>query len=205
MKRVKKLWGEEWWIVNRKEYCGKQLFLKRGYRSSLHYHKKKDETFYVFKGLVLMEIGKRKKFLRAGSIQHISPGILHRFTGITDAGITEFSTHDEKSDSYRKTFSEKIQLRKAYDYDGVLTKGIKMDDRSPIITGRSFEQVGVPQLKGHAIYYLPVTWNKKTIKNQAAWKAYMIKRLGIEEFYENDLDIIEILRKKCPNCNIVKI
>ena len=51
-----KAWGEEHWIVN-KEYCGKKLVLKAGHRCSVHYHKIKDEVFYVTSGLVLMEVG----------------------------------------------------------------------------------------------------------------------------------------------------
>ncbi len=54
IKIVTKEWGEERWIVNR-DYCGKLLILKKGFRCSLHYHKNKDETFYVNKGKVLME------------------------------------------------------------------------------------------------------------------------------------------------------
>lgn len=205
MKRIKKVWGEEQVIVNRKDYCGKLLFLNKGYRSSSHYHQKKDETFYVFRGKILMEVGKKKWIMKHGDIQHIAPMCIHRFTGLTDAGIIEFSTHHNDLDSYRKILSGKAKLRKAYDYDGVVRKGIKPEKGAPIITGRSFEQIGIPQIKNCAIYYNPVTWNKKTLNNEANWKAYMINRLKIEEFYEDDCKVIEFLKKKCPNCNIIKI
>ena len=36
---VPKGWGYEHWIVNKKEYCGKILFFKKGKRCSWHYHK----------------------------------------------------------------------------------------------------------------------------------------------------------------------
>ena len=53
-KIVKKVWGHEEWIINR-DYCGKKLILKKGFRCSIHHHKVKDETFYIIKGKVLLE------------------------------------------------------------------------------------------------------------------------------------------------------
>ena len=46
-KEVKKVWGKELWIVNCDKYCGKLLYLDKGATSSYHYHKEKQETFYV--------------------------------------------------------------------------------------------------------------------------------------------------------------
>ena len=59
-KEVQKVWGSEEWIVNR-AYCGKKLILNKGFRCSMHYHKNKDETFYILKGKVLMEIDNKNK------------------------------------------------------------------------------------------------------------------------------------------------
>ena len=56
MKTVKKVWGQEEWVVNNDKYCGKILTVKKGFRCSLHYHKKKHETFYVLEGNLLMEV-----------------------------------------------------------------------------------------------------------------------------------------------------
>ncbi len=47
IKKVNKVWGSEEWIVNNSTYCGKILNIKKGYRSSIHYHKNKHETFYL--------------------------------------------------------------------------------------------------------------------------------------------------------------
>ena len=99
-KVVQRVWGSEEWIVN-KDYCGKILNLKKGFRSSIHYHKNKDETFYLLSGKVLLEIGDEKKVLEPGDIQIILPNQKHRFTGLEDSKIIEFSTHHEDSDSYR--------------------------------------------------------------------------------------------------------
>ena len=114
MQEVEKVWGKEIVIVNR-EYCGKILKLKKGFRCSLHYHKKKDETFYILTGKVLIEIvgnfgapDTEHVMLPGGSI-NIAPYIQHRFTGLEDSEIIEFSTHHEDSDSYRLTKSGKAE------------------------------------------------------------------------------------------------
>ncbi len=102
-----KVWGGEYWIVN-KEYCGKKMVLKKGYRCSIHHHKIKDETFLVISGKVLMEIEGEKKILYVGDKQYIPIGVKHRFTGLEDSEIVEFSTHHIENDSYRDTQSGKV-------------------------------------------------------------------------------------------------
>ena len=50
-KIVPKAWGEEVWIHNDEEYCGKLLrFFKAGSKFSLHYHVIKKESWYVGSG-----------------------------------------------------------------------------------------------------------------------------------------------------------
>ncbi len=46
----KKVWGREEWLVNTDKYCGKFLNVDKGYRSSIHHHRNKDETFYLLEG-----------------------------------------------------------------------------------------------------------------------------------------------------------
>lgn len=105
-KIVKKVWGNEAWIVNRPDYCGKMLFVKKGYRCSKHYHVKKAETFFILKGKVLFEYGNSdKQILQPGDIIDIPRQKLHRFTGLEDSQIVEFSTHHEDDDSYRLELS----------------------------------------------------------------------------------------------------
>jgi len=106
---VPKTWGEEHWIVNR-DYCGKKLVLKRGHRCSLHYHKDKDEVFYVIAGRVLLELGSEEVILVPGDHRRVAPGTVHRFTGLDDAEIIEFSTHHEDSDSYRVEVGGAVDL-----------------------------------------------------------------------------------------------
>jgi len=102
VKRVKKEWGEEIWMANTNLYCGKKLILKKGKRCSFHYHKNKDETFYIDSGKVLMQIEEEKRILFPGEAVLIKPNTRHRFTGLKDSVIIEISTHHEDSDSYRE-------------------------------------------------------------------------------------------------------
>ena len=99
-------WGRELWVHNDERYCGKVLVLQKGKRCSLHFHVKKHETFFLQKGQVQMELvhsdGRRESFvMRPGDTLEISPGLMHRFTGLEDSEIFEFSTQHFEEDSYR--------------------------------------------------------------------------------------------------------
>ena len=107
---VSKGWGYEDWIVNKSEYCGKVLFFKKGKKCSWHYHKLKDETFYIQSGKLEVMYGwddrKTETFvertiLEAGDSFHIPVGMRHQMTGLTDVTMFEFSTEHFESDSIR--------------------------------------------------------------------------------------------------------
>jgi len=108
MERHLKGWGEEIWIVNISLYCGKKLILKEGKKCSIHYHRKKDETFYIQSGIVLMNLypegypgPKKRIIMTAGHSLHIKPGLIHRFLGLKDSVIFEFSTQHFENDTIR--------------------------------------------------------------------------------------------------------
>lgn len=104
----RKVWGEEYWIVNNDKYCGKLLVLHKGYRCSLHYHEKKDETFYVNDGKVKFYMDGVIKILSPGSSVHVKPGTKHLFEGLETSSIFEFSTHHDDNDVTRITESERV-------------------------------------------------------------------------------------------------
>lgn len=56
MQIVPKGWGREVWIANGDLYCGKILEIRKGKRSSLHYHKLKTESFYLRSGRLKLRI-----------------------------------------------------------------------------------------------------------------------------------------------------
>lgn len=105
---VKKGWGAEYWIANSPLYCGKKLVLHKGKRCSIHYHKIKDETFYIQSGLVRMSLfhegypGPETVLeMKPGEKLHIPVGLVHQFFGLEESVIFEFSTEHFDEDSYR--------------------------------------------------------------------------------------------------------
>ena len=107
---VSKVWGMEEIIVNNSKYCGKRLDLQQGYMCSIHSHPK-TETFYIDSGMVYLELENREgvmegRILNPRDIVDIPPEIFHRFSGLEDSIIIEFSTPDTESE--RKTQSSKI-------------------------------------------------------------------------------------------------
>ena len=105
---VKKGWGHELWIVNKEEYCGKLLFFEEGKRCSWHYHKLKDEVFYLQSGKLLVkystqdDIEKAEELiLNAGENFYIYPGLRHQMIALQESELFEFSTEHFDEDSYR--------------------------------------------------------------------------------------------------------
>lgn len=106
MKNVKKVWGEEWWIVNNDAYCGKRLILRKGFQCSLHRHPVKRETFYVQSGMVRMQLGEKTFTMPPGTSVDIPAGTWHRFGGLRNSVIFEFSTHHDDADVERAAGEE---------------------------------------------------------------------------------------------------
>ena len=105
-KIVNKDWGNEVWIVNatRAGYCGKAMFVRNVWSSKgrYHYHLKKDETFYVLSGVLLLDIyGDMRYRLNPTNSFRIRPNIAHRFRAEgANCTFIEFSTYHCDSDSY---------------------------------------------------------------------------------------------------------
>ena len=109
VKFVKKVWGSEEWLANTDAYCGKILTLNPGFSCSYHYHKKKDETFYVLVGRVYILLEKKDIILNMGDSQRILPGERHKFASLDGVSkLIEISTHHEDSDSYRIKESRRV-------------------------------------------------------------------------------------------------
>ena len=108
IKLVNKGWGHEKWIVNCDKYCGKLLFFKKGKRCSWHYHKIKDEVFYLQSGLLKVYYSEgddlqaaKQKLLRPGENFHVYTGLRHQMVALEDSELFEFSTQHFDSDSHR--------------------------------------------------------------------------------------------------------
>jgi len=101
---VKKVWGDEYWIVNSLEgsYCSKILILNPDHVSSLHYHKNKCETFTVLAGIVKIKHKDTEHICITGDSILINPENEHRFEAlISPAVILETSTWHDDCDTYR--------------------------------------------------------------------------------------------------------
>ena len=105
---VPKGWGFEKWIVNTEEYCGKLLYFVKGKKCSWHYHKLKDETFYIQSGKILLkysdndDISDAKEIiLNKGDKFHIYRQLRHQMFALEDTELFEFSTQHFDEDSYR--------------------------------------------------------------------------------------------------------
>lgn len=101
-------WGFEYWIVNNEKYCGKLLAFNKGKRCSWHYHKLKDETFYLQSGKISVIYGDDDNLAEAklllmtpGDSFHVYPGLRHQMIAMEDSELFEFSTQHFEEDSYR--------------------------------------------------------------------------------------------------------
>jgi len=108
IKFVPKGWGFEKWIVNNEEYCGKLLYFVKGRKCSWHYHKLKDEVFYVHSGKLLVKFSEGDSLESADEVMllpgdnfHVHRGLRHRMIAIEDTELFEFSTQHLDEDSYR--------------------------------------------------------------------------------------------------------
>jgi len=108
IKFVPKGWGHEKIICNNEEYCGKLLYLAQGKKCSWHYHKLKDETFYIQSGSVRLlysdddniELA-NEIFLKKGDNFHVYRGLRHQMIALEDTELFEFSTQHFDEDSIR--------------------------------------------------------------------------------------------------------
>jgi len=108
MNYVPKGWGFEKWIVNCDKYCGKLLYFVKGKRCSWHYHKIKDEVFYIQSGKILVKFSDddnlenaETMILSRGDNFHVYTGLRHQMIALEDTELFEFSTQHFDEDSYR--------------------------------------------------------------------------------------------------------
>jgi len=84
--------------INR-EYCKKIIVQLPGQKHPNHHHIKKEEAFHMIFGELEMELGSRRKTLRAGDVQVIQRGVKHRFWTDKGAIFEEISTTHYNDDS----------------------------------------------------------------------------------------------------------
>lgn len=105
--RVEKGWGSELIWASTEQYCGKFLNFNKGGKFSMHFHKDKDETWYVLSGEFEIETidtrnaSTHKTLLRKGNTWRNPTMLPHRITCLEEGSIIEVSTADHMEDNYR--------------------------------------------------------------------------------------------------------
>lgn len=107
---IVKDWGWEEIVENNDLYCLKIITCidrKWSSKGKFHYHRIKDETFWVKDGVLELDIQEEDGpfagfYLRERESIRIKPGVKHRFRSVHNKCVfIEASTHDSESDSIR--------------------------------------------------------------------------------------------------------
>lgn len=105
VKFVEKYWGSMSTIFENDSYSVKRIFMNAGTQSSMEFHLKKREMYYIESGelKVGLRLGRAQNkslVLKSGDVFHIEPGLMHMRIALTDVVIIEVSTKDDDSDSH---------------------------------------------------------------------------------------------------------
>src|SRR5580700_2964980 len=113
MRRVDKPWGYELIWAETERYVGKLLHIAAGHKLSRQYHVKKDETFFVQRGEMDLEIGEPPRLetrrLAVNDAFHCPPSTVHRMVAVTDVDVIEVSTPE---------LDDVVRLEDAYGREG---------------------------------------------------------------------------------------
>ena len=107
--KIDKGWGYELIWASNDMYCGKiMVFEKVGSKFSMHFHKEKEETWFVNSGTFIVrwidtnDASLHQQELIEGSTWHNPPLQPHQLEALEDgSSITEVSTPDSVEDNYR--------------------------------------------------------------------------------------------------------
>lgn len=107
--KIDKGWGFEIVWASTENYCGKLLcFINAGAKMSMHFHKDKDETWFVNAGKFKVRWIDtttaicHEQILAEGAVWYNPPLRPHQLEALTnDAVIFEVSTKDTPEDNYR--------------------------------------------------------------------------------------------------------
>ena len=109
-KFVRKRWGSETWFANNDlhDYCGKILHIKAGCSTSMHFHVRKHETFFVLDGTLQVDWVEtdsgdvKTTFVNSDACMEMPRGVPHKLiANDEDVRLIEASTFHRDSDSYR--------------------------------------------------------------------------------------------------------
>ncbi|MFX1476459.1 MAG: cupin domain-containing protein [Promethearchaeota archaeon] len=90
--KIEKPWGYERPIGEFRGIFLKELFIRKGTKSSLHYHAHKDELFYLVNGRITVLLEDSEILMKPGDSLCITPGQQHRIIPHEDSLILELGT-----------------------------------------------------------------------------------------------------------------
>lgn len=101
VKVVTKPWGFELWLAHGQTlpYALKMIYIKKGTKTSLQYHKEKQEHNVLFAGRARLHYENAEtgeivcQEVAEGSVIEIRPPSIHRFEALTDIFLIEASSH----------------------------------------------------------------------------------------------------------------
>jgi len=118
--RIIKVWGYEE-IFHNTDHCCKKLVVNQQHQCSEHFHREKNETFYLVCGLVYFTLDSLSFYLEQGKSITVRKNQHHKFLALKDSEIIEASTPHSEGDSFRVSTSKKLdditfkKLVKGYD------------------------------------------------------------------------------------------
>lgn len=104
---VNKGWGHELIFATNDLYCGKLLKFNENAKFSMHFHAKKDETWYVLSGRFIVkwidttDASEYQQELNEGDVWRNKPLVPHQVICIKEGMLIEVSTPDSVEDNYR--------------------------------------------------------------------------------------------------------
>jgi quercetin dioxygenase-like cupin family protein len=104
---VEKGWGHELIWATNDRYCGKMMHFNTGARFSMHFHREKEETWYVLSGKFVVKwidttnAKQNERELNLGDTWHNPPCLPHQLICVEEGTVVEVSTPDSVEDNYR--------------------------------------------------------------------------------------------------------
>jgi quercetin dioxygenase-like cupin family protein len=131
--RVPKPWGWELWWAHTDRYVGKILHINRGQSLSYQFHRKKDETIYLLRGELELELARaggrrRRRRLVAGDAVRFRPGDRHRLTALRSSDVLEASSPE---------LDDLVRLEDRYGRAGAASSNGRVPARRTRARGRS--------------------------------------------------------------------
>jgi quercetin dioxygenase-like cupin family protein len=104
---VEKGWGHELIWATNDRYCGKMMHFNTGARFSMHFHREKEETWYIQSGKFVVRwidtktAEQHEQLLVEGAVWHNPPCMPHQLVCLQEGTVVEVSTPDSVEDNYR--------------------------------------------------------------------------------------------------------